>query len=227
LVEKSLNKTRIKCGKNNNGVFMTREEMKRLKEDKQILELIIKSNSKLYGYKTIAGFVYKIITDFVFIISIGINYEHKTIDVIIECKPMILDEIFWEIFNMDKEAKNKPLSFHVSGAFTARAVKIKNFELVYNNKEEIEIKFKEIINCSNIIIEKYNSNINNLDAFYENIKNDENQYLNIILMDIIRNNYREAIDKINDCIKEYKTGGFMENTKSIIEFAKEYCEKRI
>jgi hypothetical protein len=205
---------------------MTREEMKRLKEDKQALELTIKNNSKLYGYKTIVGFVYKIINDFVFIISIGINYGHKTIDVSIECKPMVLDEIFWEIFNINKEAKNKPLSFHVSGAFTARAVKIKNFELVYNSKEEMEIKFKELINCSNIIIEKYNENINNLDAFYENIVNDENQYLNIILIDIIRNNYREALDKINNCIKEYKTGGFMENNKSIIELAKEYCEKK-
>jgi hypothetical protein len=206
---------------------MTREEMKRLKEDKLTLELTIKNNSKLYGYKTIVGFVYKIIADFVFIISIGINYEHKTIDVSIECKPMVLDEIFWKIFNMNKEAKNKPLSFHVSGAFTAKAVKIKNFELVYNSKEEMEIKFKEIINCSDVIIEKYNENINNLDAFYENIVNAENQYLNIILIDIIRNNYREALDKINNCIKEYKTGGFMENNKSIIELAKEYCEKRI
>jgi hypothetical protein len=206
---------------------MTREEMKRLKEDKKTLELIIKNNSKLYGYKTISGFVYKIINDFVFVILIGINYVHKTITVSIECKPIILDNIFWEIFNIDEDVKNQPLSFHVNGAFTAKTVKIKSFELVYNGKEEIDTKFKEIINCSNNIIERYKEKINNIDTFYENIMNDENQYLNIILIDIIRNNYQKALDKINDCIKEYKTGGFMKNTKNIIELAKEYCEKRI
>ncbi|MDR1339878.1 MAG: hypothetical protein LBK58_07500 [Prevotellaceae bacterium] len=40
---------------------MKKEEMKQLNENKKALELTIKNNSKLYGYKTVSGFVYKII----------------------------------------------------------------------------------------------------------------------------------------------------------------------
>jgi hypothetical protein len=207
---------------------MKREEMKLLKENKKTLELIIKNNSKLYGYKTVSGFVYKIINDFVFIILIGINYVNKNISVIVKCKPIILDKILWEVFNMVEETKDKPSSFHVNGVYTANTVTINEFELEYNNKDEAEIKFKEIINHSNNIIKQYKQKINDINTFYVNIKNYEDQYLNIILMDIIKNDYKTALYKIIDCMKNYETGGFMdENNKSIIELAKEYCEKRI
>ncbi|MDR1285085.1 MAG: hypothetical protein LBJ88_02665 [Campylobacteraceae bacterium] len=84
---------------------MKREEMKQLKENKRALELTIKNNSKLFRYKTVSGFVYKIINDFVFVISIGVNYKNKNISVSIQCKPIILDKMFWEIFNMTDETK--------------------------------------------------------------------------------------------------------------------------
>jgi phosphoribosylformylglycinamidine (FGAM) synthase PurS component len=214
--------------KNIKGDFMTREEMKRLKENKQALELIIKNNSKLYGYKTVSGFVYKTINDFVFIILIGINYANKNITVSIEYKPIILDKIFWEIFNMAEETKNKPLSFHINGVYTVKTVKIKGFELGYNNKEEAEIIFKEIIDCSNNVIEEYREKTNSIDRFYENIVDDKDQYLNIILIDIMKKDYKKALGKIKICINNYEDGGFMnENYKSIIELAKEYCEERV
>jgi hypothetical protein len=207
---------------------MKKEEMKQLKENKKTLELTIKNNSKLFGYKTVSGFVYKIINDFVFIISIGVNYDNKNITVSIQCKPIMLDKMFWEIFNMVDGTKNKPLSFHVNGVFTAKTVKINNFELNYNSKKEAEIRFEEIINHSNNIIEQYRQQVNNIDVFYESIINEEGQYLNIILIDIIKNNYEKALDKINYCIKNNEDGNFMdENYKSIITYAKEYCEKRI
>jgi hypothetical protein len=146
---------------------MKREEIKQLNENKKALESMIKNSSKLFGYKTVSGFVYKIINDFVFIISIGVNYNNKNITVSIQCKPIILDKTFWEIFNMTDETKNKPLSFHVNGVFSAKTIKINNFELNYNNKEEAGIKFEEIINHSNNIIEQYKQKVNNVDDFYE------------------------------------------------------------
>jgi hypothetical protein len=207
---------------------MTRIEMKQLKENKKALELLIKNDSKLYGYKTILGFVYKIINDFVFIILVGLNYVNKNITVSIQCKPIILDKIFWEVFNMVEETKKKPLSFHVNGAFTAKTVTVDEFELNYSKTEEAGKKFNEIINRSNDSIEKYLKKINNIYTFYDSIINDEDQYLNIILIDIIKENYKKALEKINDCIKNYKDGGFMdENCKSIIVYAKEFCEKRV
>jgi hypothetical protein len=207
---------------------MKREEMKQLKENKRALELTIKNSSKLYGYKTVSGFVYKIINDFVFIISIGVNYKNRNITASIQCKPVILDQMFWEIFNMADDTKNKPLSFHVNGVFAAKTIEINNFELNYNSKEEAGIRFEEIINHSNSIIEQYKQQVNNVDDFYESIINEEQQYLNIILIDIMKNNYEKALDKINYCIRNDKDGDFMdENYKSIIICAKEYCEKRI
>ncbi|MDR1316289.1 MAG: hypothetical protein LBK13_05390 [Spirochaetales bacterium] len=207
---------------------MKREEIKQLNENKKALELTIKNNSKLYGYKTISGLVYKIINDFIFIISISVSNKNKNITVSIQGKPIILDKIFWEIFDMAGEIKNKPVSFHVNGVFTAKTMEINKRELNYNKKEEAEIKFEEIINYSNNIIEQYKQKIDGIDSFYESIINDSEQYLNIILIDIIKSNYEKALDKINFCIRNNKDGGFMnENYKSIILCAKEYCEKRI
>ena len=207
---------------------MKREEKKLLKENQKALEEVIKNNSKSFGYKTISGIVYKIINDFIFIILIGMNYVTKNITVSIEYKPIILDKIFWEVFNMTEDTKDKPLSFHVNGWFTAKSVDIKKYEIKYDSKEEADEKFTEIINNSNNIIKEHIGKITNIETFYEDIINDEEQYLNIILVNILKNDYRKALDKINECKRKYKTGGFMdENHKSIIDLAKEYCENRI
>ena len=200
---------------------MATEESKKILENIKARDFAIKKISKFYGYKTIMDYIYKIIDNFVFVISI------EYFKVIISCKPLILDEMFWEIFEMLEKAKTQPSSFHVKGTFTANTVTIDTFEIESNIPDENEIKFSEIFKKINSVIDNYRKNVFDINSFQEYIKNYENQYLNDILIDIINKKYKIALDKISDCIKNRKDGHFSCNLKSIIEYAKEYCEKRI
>lgn len=205
---------------------MTRGEKKQIREKEKSMDLIIKSNSKLFGYKSVMGIPYKISNNFIFEIIIIVN---KNVMIKINCKPILLDEIFWEVFDMLEEAKKQPQSFHIKGAFVAGSVKIDNFEFDYNKPEEAGKIFKEIMEYVNKIIENYCKIIYDIKTFQKSIINDPNQYLNHILLEIINKNYKAALEKINGCIKNNKRGGFSDykTGKNIIEYAKEYCEKRI
>ena len=202
-----------------------KEEMKQIKENKKALEMAIKSNSKLYGYKTIMDIPYKVIDDFIFILLIIAN---KNINISIECKPIILDKIFWEVFNMQEELSKQPFSFHVNGVHTVKTLRIKEFEIEYNMADEAKEKFDEIIKHSDKAIKEFIFEINSIEKFYEKIKIEELHYLNAILIKILKKEYKKALKKINECIKNHMSGGFMDKDhKSIIEYAKEYCEKKI
>ena len=200
---------------------MATEESKKILENIKARDYAIKKISKFFGYKTIMDYIYKIVDNFVFVINV------EYFKVIISCKPLILDEMFWEIFEMLEKAKYQPSSFHVKGIFTANTVTIDTFEIDSNISVENEIKFSEIFTKINFVIDNYHKNVFDLNSFQEYIKNYENQYLNDILIDIINKKYKIALDKINNCIKNRKDGHFSSNLKSIIEYAKEYCEKRI
>jgi hypothetical protein len=205
---------------------MTREELKQIKEKRQSIELLIKKDCKLFGFKNIQGIVYKIINDFIFTASI---MPDKNISVRIECKPIILDEIFWDVFYCVKDnVKDKPVSFHVNGAFVARPIKIDSFSIDFDKIEDANKLFKKTMDRINNTIENYSNKVNNLDTFQEKIKDNPEEYLNTILTDIAKKEYKTALEKINECIKNHQGGKFYdsESQKSIIDFAKEYCEKR-
>jgi len=204
---------------------MTREEQRQIREKRKAMELVIKTDTKLFGYKTAMGFAYKFIDDFAFEILIT---THTNIDVMIRTKPIILDKVFWEVFKMDDEVKNMPKSFHITGAFVASAVIINKFEHQYNTPEEAKDKFKYILEQADSIIENFRKTVFDIKTFQEYIKNNPYEYLNDILIDILNEKYNEALNKINQCIKEHKSGGFAgEKGKSIIEYAKEYCEQKL
>jgi hypothetical protein len=206
---------------------MTREEMRQIKEKRQSIELLIKSDSKLFGFKSIQGIVYKIINNFVFDASIMTD---KNISVRIGCKPIILDEIFWEVFYCVKDdVKNKPVSFHVNGAFVARPIEIDGFVIYFDKVENANELFIQIMNRINNTIEEYSNKINDLNTFQEKIKDKPEEYLNNILIDIAKKEYGKALGKINECIKNKQDGRFSDfgSQKNIIDYAKEYCERNI
>jgi hypothetical protein len=206
---------------------MTREEIKQIKEKRQLIKLLIKKDSKLFGFNNIQGIVYKIVNNFIFNASIMTD---KNIFVWIGCKPMILDEIFWEVFYCVKDdVKNKPLSFHVNGAFVARPIKIDNFSIEFDKIEDANEIFIKIMDKINNTIENYSNKMNDLNMFQEKIKDESEEYVNNILIDIAKKEYGKALEKVNECIKNKQDGRFSdyESKKNIIDYAKEYCEKRV
>jgi uncharacterized UPF0160 family protein len=214
------------------------------KENKDDMMLCIKNNAKLYGYETKMGYPYKVLNGFKYELKIIVDH---VIYISIKYKPMILDKIFREIFDMMEEEKNKSFSFHIRMAYGTKPIEIEHFTLNCDDNENMETKFVKIMNYSNRFIEEHSAKINSIEKFYESILKNDSQYLNVILTDISNNNYEKALIKINECIKENKSGGFRSqngesiwdrikenrsdgflegNGKSIIEYAKEYCERK-
>jgi hypothetical protein len=107
---------------------MTRNEQKYFREAKKQLNLVIKNDTKEYGFQKINGFVYKFVDDFLYdciIYHIGLG---KKLWIKLSFRPIVLDELFWDIFEI-KEGKTQSKSFHVQGAFVAPSVEIEEWEM--------------------------------------------------------------------------------------------------
>ena len=99
---------------------MTREEIRMRRElQKAIEKEHLRPISKSHGYKMIAGIPYIVHNDWLY--TILVSNSHNSIRIVIEVKPVIIDEVFWTVFEMKEEASKKPFSFHVNAAFAPRS----------------------------------------------------------------------------------------------------------
>ena len=95
---------------------MARENVQMKRELKRLIEKVyLKPISKNHGYKIIGGIPYIVHNDWLY--TILLSNTHNSIHIVIEVKPVIIDEVFWTVFEMKEEVSNKPLSFHVNAAF--------------------------------------------------------------------------------------------------------------
>lgn len=223
---------------------MTREEKKKIREKEKEFENSLKAICKNYGYKSVMGIPYKFVGQFLFEIhistSLGIstdeNLEMKSnkktvinpsLSVTLYVKPVILDEIFWIVFDMYDAAVKQPKSFHVKGAFTANITPFFSWNEDFIDEENQKNIAEKILTKSNAEIEKYQTTVFNLESFEESIINEPNQYLNQILIKIAQKDYNKALQQIEICIAKGQTGGFAEIGKTILDYAKEHCKKHI
>jgi acetolactate synthase small subunit len=207
------------------------EKFKKLEECNKKVKLAVKNNYKLYGYKAVSGILYKPINDILFQVKFYFegSFEKITLKdfcVRIICKPLILDEIFWKIIKMEDTGKKTRLSFHVNALFAARPVNISKY-LIEFNIEDIEKTVIEEMKKANNVIDEYSKKIYDLNTFYEFIKNEPEEYLNRILVNILNKKYKKALEECIQCINENKNGGYVNgNTnETIITYIKEYIEK--
>jgi hypothetical protein len=196
-------------------------------EKGKALEKIIKRESKLYEYKVYMAIPYKIINGFLFKVIIETD---KKVSVKIDCKPIILDKMCWEITGLTKNIKGSLDKYHVNGFNAADIVTINEFSANYTRPEEAKEVYNRIMVRANRAIKKYSKEVYDLETFHRTIKSNPKQDLNNILIEIIKNNYSRAMKKINKSIKEGKYIRTTDQTlegKSIIEWAKEYCLGRL
>ena len=121
---------------------MKREAAKILREKEKSLEKAIKLIAKKRGYKSVMGFPYKIVDGFLYeaLISTSVKDKDKPdlfpkLYIYIQSKPLLLDLIFWKVFDMYEEASKQPESFHIKGAFIANGVIIDDFIKIFLKKK--------------------------------------------------------------------------------------------
>ena len=208
---------------------MKQEEWQKLQEKTKALEKVIKVVSKTKGYKSVKKFPYKIIDGFLYTVFISPtltdeNVFNPQLCINIQSKPLILDEIFWKVFDMYEIALNQPESFHVKGTFTARGIDIDKFYCDFFEEENQEVVVEKILKKATSLIENSRKKVYDIETFETFIDEKPNQELNKILISIIKKDYSKAENMIDFCIKNENSGGFMkgDSRKSIIECAKDY-----
>jgi len=201
----------------------TREEQK-IKDKEEELDKVIGNDCKLYGYESSMGFFYKFIDDFVYtgIINVG-----KTFNVTTFVKSITLDNELWKFLNTYDSYTKQPKEIYVNGVVISKHVEIKKHVLEYNEPEEAKELFKKIIEITNEDIKNYRKKVKTLADFHENIKNQDGQFLNNLIFDLIDKKYEKAFDKINEHIKKYGVGKVLRTGKSLLQHIKDECEKKV
>ena len=84
----------------------------------------------------IAGIPYIVHNDWLY--TILVSNSHNSIRIVIEVKPVIIDEVFWTVFEMKEEASKKPFSFHVNAAFAPRSFWLEEWKIPVMEIEEAD-----------------------------------------------------------------------------------------
>lgn len=192
---------------------MNREELKKYKEMKKYLEDKTKETFKTYNLKK-KDYMFYISKNNMFY-SIMFSMSNNIIKVYFYAKPLWIDDILWDILNMNSN-KTAPISLRSVGAFTINS-QIRVNEYNVENEEEINKvinnSFNDLLKLSNDYNESYYLND------YTNISYQKEMIYTIVL--IHNKEYEKALNFLNNT----KVSDFVSNNKCFSDLAIEYINK--
>lgn len=207
---------------------MARENVQMKRELKRLIEKVyLKPISKNHGYKMIGGIPYIVHNDWLY--TILLSNTHNSIHIVIEVKPVIIDEVFWTVFEMKEEVSKKPLSFHVNAAFAPWSFRLEEWNIPVTAIEEIESVLEKTFVDIDEKIAVYCEQIKTIQDFKELIQNHEPvNYLNCILCDIAEGNFESALTKVEEELSNKHSGGFARTQNGdIYEYVRKYCKNQL
>lgn len=207
---------------------MARENVQMKRELKRLIEKVyLRPISKNHGYKMIGGIPYIVHNDWLY--TILLSNTHNSIHIVIEVKPVIIDEVFWTVFEMKEEVSKKPLSFHVNAAFAPWSFRLEEWNTPVTAIEEIEPVLEKTFVDIDEKIAVYCEQIKTIQDFKELIQNHEPvNYLNCILCDIAEGNFESALTKVEEELSNKHSGGFAHTQNGdIYEYVKKYCKNQL
>lgn len=162
------------------------------------------------------------------------NEFRLTIDPYI--KPYILDDIFWEVFDMASNSQ-EPMSLRAVGAFTVDSLSLpyrmvkEDWTMEDLDLEKVESKVFEVLSEVHEEVIKLISGFDSFEDFYaytvENGPRIAGYDLIGMLLMIHREQYADALQMAEDLIANRKFGGFQNKGKWINEYIVEYCKERL
>ena len=207
---------------------MTREEMKIRREMKQIVEKqYLKPVSKRHGYKFVSGFPYIVHDGWLYILYVTTLL--REIHMQIEVKPVVLDEVFWTVFDMKTEAEAKPFSFHVTAAFAPYTLYLEEWTLPLETAEQAEAVVDRALTQADAKIGTYCKQIQTLQQFREmTLSREHANLLNGMLCDIALEDYASALQAAEAETALHHSGGFSDlRHGDIYEYVKRYCKEQL
>ncbi len=182
------------------------------------------------GVKTISGINYIREGEFFFETIPKVMYYEGNFVLYsnINVKPYILDDLFWEIFEIESN-KKAPMSLRANGAYVAPSIKLEVVMIKVNPEEDLEKRCKEFIDDFERKIETFLKKVHDVESYFDFVEaNHEYKYNEFlfILLEIQLGNYLKAKEMLDTEIAAKKHGGFSAGNKSIYQFAKEYCIRK-
>lgn len=207
---------------------MTREEQRKVRTIEQELKKKIREACKRHKYRTVDGCGYKVVNGYIYDVYVWVTDKGETLKARLGGKLLALDELFWEVFGIQEEVKNKPLSFHLLGAFVADSLILDEWKCPLESLEKMDEVLDEIFAQTEEKVAKYEQEFQEIENYKKAMEPKEYLKLNIILCDMLQGHYKEVLDCLNSELTEGKTGRFLSvEGGSIYERAKQYCQKML
>lgn len=213
------------------GIAMTREEQRAFREWKQTVRRQLKAVGKKRGWKTIDGTQYRQQGGMLYVLLTAPDMSERgpMLSMSLCCKPLALDEMFWEVHQMAAEAAAQPFSFHVWGSFTAPTLTLSRGKAVFLPHETMEERLENLFLTVERNIEEMA--VTDLTAFHRELKcgpQTQHTVLDIILCLLCEGAYGEARREINAALARGEDGGVLRlNGGSILEEARDWCARRL
>lgn len=207
---------------------MTREEQRLIRELNKSSKKVCKEIGKRRGWKTIAGQQYQERDGVLYMLHASIPDSGKDLKINLRCKPLVLDEVYWDVFHMAEEAAKRPFSFHVNGAFTAPSLWLPVQKLPLPRPEALEDTIEAVFDRAEALAAE--NAFPNL-AFYRARLEEEPRprTLEIVLCLLCEEKYPQAMELIGESLARGERGSFLRENgrRSILEDARDYCAARL
>lgn len=211
---------------------MTRQEQKMVKELRGIIDRDLKTVSKSYGFKVVSKCAYKMIDGFLYEVDIFPIKRGTAISANVSVKPCAVDDAFWEVYDMQEIARNKPLSFHITAAHAPYPHTIKAIEVCVESIAEAGVAIDEAFRLSDDIIKQHHKCCATISDFKAEIVGAESPTarLNVVLCEIVEENYQNALLLAEKELEIDRLALFAKVTdhglKGIYEYIKEFCDTK-
>lgn len=212
-------------------ILVSKELKKELKkvQGKVAKKLQLKSRDWAYFNK---------VGDYLVVYMININFPDNKFRVIIRpyIKPYIIDDIFWEIFDMASNSQ-EAMSLRAVGAFTVDTFTLptkiaeEDWTMEDLDLEKVETKVFEVLSETHEEVLKLISSFSDFEDFYtyvvENAPIPAHYDLMGMLLMIHREQYADALQMAEDLIAKRQLGKFQNKSKWINEYIVDYCKEKI
>lgn len=208
---------------------MTHKEQQAVRELKKTVAKTLKSLVKEFGYKLLSGWIYKVVNDYLYLVNIDVYPASlgKYISTKISVKPLIIDNIFWEVYEMDDLVKITSINPHISASEGPYPLIIKEYNTPAGPTDEVDYALIRVFEEADSIINEYNKRFTDISSFKSELegREDEHSVLGIILCDIAEGNYKDALSITKEEIKKGNIGSFAKYDENGVTGINEYLEK--
>lgn len=211
------------------------------KIDKQLkkeLKKVQRNAAKKLQLKSRDWAYFNKVGDYLVSYMIDINFPDNKFRLIIRpyIKPYIIDDIFWEVFDMASNSQ-APMSLRAVGAFTVDTFTLptkiaeEDWTMEDLDLEKVETKVLEVLSETHEEVLKLISSFSDFEDFYtyvvENAPIPAHYDLMGMLLMIHREQYVEALQTAEGLIAKRQLGKFQNKSKWINEYIVDYCKERL